>query len=83
MAIDDQNQVNQIVQTEEVFGDGYLLPPIDLKLKNEDYVKACIDRAREFFNKEAGNNEAKKRNLSECRNTKVETPLILRQSLLV
>jgi len=70
------------LQTEEVFGDGYLLRPIDLNLSNEYYVQACIDRARDFFNKESGNNEAKKKNLSENRYTKVETPIILRQSLL-
>ena len=71
-----------LVSTEEVFGDGYQLTPINLSLKNEDYVKACIDRARDFFNKESGNTEAKRKNLSECRNTKVETPLVLRQTLL-
>lgn len=65
-----------------MFGDGYLLPPISLLLSNEEFVKASIDRARDFFNKESGNNEAKKKNLSENLFTKVETPLILRQSLL-
>jgi len=76
--MDNLNQINPLAPSEEVFGDGYLLAPIDLKLKNEDYVKACIDRARDFFNKESGNTEAKKKNLSENRYTKVETPLILR-----
>lgn len=76
------NDAGQVHPGEEEFADEGILNPIDFKLSNEDYVKACIDRARDFFNKESGNNDAKRKYLSDNRITTIETPLILRKTLL-
>ena len=54
---------------------------IDTTLTNQQYVEMCIKRARKFFLQECGNTEAKKSNLSDMQNTKVETPLIIREPI--
>ena len=57
------------------------MPEIDRLIGNEEYVNQCIKRARNYFNQESGNSEAKRTQLSDYQNTIVETPAIIRQSI--
>jgi hypothetical protein len=41
------------------------MPEIDRLIGNEEYVNQCIKRARNYFNQECGNSEAKRMQLSD------------------
>ena len=50
---------------------------IDSKVKDDDYVNRLIDQAMRLFKAERGNQDGKRANLGDIKQTRIDVPLIL------